>query len=127
LPKKWITKENRVVIITAPDKATVKLPTEARVLEIVNEIDNIKTTAYEDKVINEPLMATLPTAGKIVKETKLPKIEDVKEFTLSNGVRVVCKKTTFKDDEIRISAYSEGGVSLCADQTFIQPIMPLKS
>lgn len=115
LPKKWITKENRVVVITASDKPSVKLPTEARVLEIINQIDNIKVEKYEDKVITEPLMANLPTAGKIVKEVKLPKIEDVTELTLSNGAKVVYKKTNFKDDEIRISAYSAGGTSLYPD------------
>gem|GEM_PF-10048 len=115
LAKNWITKENRVVIITSSDKESVKLPTEARVLEIMNQIDAIKVTKYEDKVITEPLMATLPAAGKIVKEVKLPKIEDVTELTLSNGAKVVYKKTNFKDDEIRISAYSAGGTSLYGD------------
>ncbi len=115
LPKKWITKENRVVIITAADKPTVKLPTEARVLEIMNQIDDIKVAKYEDKVITEPLMSKMPNAGKIVKEVKLPKIEDVTELTLSNGAKVVYKKTNYKDDEIRISAYSAGGTSLYPD------------
>ncbi len=115
LAKKWITKENRVVIITASDKPTVKLPNEARVLEIINQIDDIKVAKYEDKVITEPLMATMPIAGKIVKEVKLPKIEDVTELTLSNGAKVVYKKTNFKDDEIRFSAYSAGGTSLYSE------------
>jgi zinc protease len=115
LPKKWITIEYRVAIITAADKPSVKLPTEERVLEIINQIDNIKVDKYEDKVITEPLMATMPTAGKIVKEVKLPKIEDVTELTLSNGARVVYKKTNFKDDEIRITASSQGGSSLYSE------------
>jgi zinc protease len=41
------------------------------------------------------------------------------ELTLSNGVVVVLKPTSFKNDEILISAYSPGGHSLVADDEFM--------
>jgi zinc protease len=115
LAKKWITKENRSVVITASEKPTVKLPTEARVRELLEEAENMNTTPYVDKVVNEPLMPTMPQAGKIVKEVEVPNSEGATEFTLSNGAKVVIKPTTYKDDEIRMSVYSEGGTSLYAD------------
>ncbi len=115
LAKKWITKENRSVVITASEKPTVKLPTEARVRELLEEVENMNVTAYEDKVVNEPLMAKMPQAGKIAKETPIADSEGATEFVLSNGAKVVIKPTTYKDDEIRMSVYSEGGTSLYAD------------
>ena len=43
----------------------------------------------------------------------------ITEWTLSNGVRVVLKPTTFKQDEILFRAFSPGGTSLASDQDFV--------
>ncbi|TAE18922.1 MAG: insulinase family protein [Bacteroidetes bacterium] len=115
LAKKWITKENRSVIITTIDKPSVKLPTEARVRALLDEVDNMNVSPYEDKVITEPLMAKMPQAGKIVKETPIAKSEGATEFVLSNGATVVIKPTTYKNDEVEMKVYSEGGTSLYPD------------
>jgi zinc protease len=114
LPKKWITKENRVVIITAPDKEGVKIPTESEISKILDEVDNMEVEAYEDKVIDEPLMAEMPTAGKVTAEKSLTAV-GATELILSNGVKVVLKPTDYKDDEILMTAFSFGGHSLVAD------------
>ncbi len=118
LAKKWITDENRVVVIVLPEKDNVKVPKEAEVRALLDEIKSISVSPYQDKVITEPLMSKMPTAGKIVKEKKLAGI-DATEYTLSNGVKVVLKKTTFKDDEVRLSAFAKGGTSLATDKEFI--------
>jgi zinc protease len=39
----------------------------------------------------------------------------VTEWTLKNGVRVVVKPTDFKNDEVRMSAFANGGTSLAPD------------
>ncbi len=118
LAKKWITDENRVVVIVLPEKDGVKLPTESQVRALLEETKSIAVTPYEDKVITEPLMSKMPTAGKIVKEKKIADI-DATEFTLSNGAKVVLKKTNFKDDEVRLNAFAKGGHSLATDSEFI--------
>ncbi|MCU0450963.1 MAG: insulinase family protein [Bernardetiaceae bacterium] len=114
LPKKWMTEQNRVVIITAPDKETVKLPTEARVRELLAEVAKADLKPYEDKVVNTNLMTARPAAGKVTAEKVMDKI-GVTEWTLSNGARVVFKPTDFKNDEVLFSAYSFGGSSLYPD------------
>ena len=43
----------------------------------------------------------------------------ITEWELSNGVRVVLKPTTFKQDEILFRAVSPGGTSLASDQDFV--------
>ena len=43
----------------------------------------------------------------------------ITEWRLSNGVRVVLKPTTFKQDEILFRAVSPGGTSLASDEDFI--------
>ena len=71
--------------------------------------------AYVDNVKNEPLMTVLPKPGKITKETKNNKL-GYDELTLSNGVKVILKKTDFKENEIRMLAESKGGSSLYGEK-----------
>lgn len=114
LAKKWITSENRVVIITAPEKETVKLPTEERVRKMLIEAGTASLKPYEDKSVATSLMTQMPTAGKITGEKKVESL-GVTELTLSNGVRVILKPTDFKNDEVLVSAYSLGGQNLYPD------------
>jgi len=111
LAKKWITNENRVVIVTAPESATVPAPTEAEIRNVLVEVEKQNIEGYTDESSSEPLMKTLPIAGKITNEKKIPEV-DATEWTLSNGAKVVLKTTDFKDDEILFTAYSLGGWSL---------------
>ena len=70
---------------------------------------------YVDNVKNEPLMTKLPKKGKIVKESENTTL-GYKELELSNGARVILKKTDFKQDEIRMSAFQRGGQSLYSEK-----------
>ena len=107
---KYITKENRAVVVMAPEKEADKLPTEAQLLTWINDAGK-DVQAYVDEVITKPLLATLPTGGKVASSKTIPEL-GVTELTLGNGLRVVLKPTDFKNDEILISAYSPGGTSL---------------
>ena len=80
----------------------------------LNGMKQLDVKPYEDKVSNEPLMKEAPKGGKIVSE-KADAIYGTTELTLSNGVKVYVKKTDFKADEIRMSAFSLGGTSLLPD------------
>jgi zinc protease len=117
LATQWITDDNRVVVITAPAKESVKLPSEAEILAILKDASVADLQPYEDKVTASALMDEAPKAGTITKETKNEKL-GVTELTLSNGVRVVLKPTDFKDDEILMSAFSHGGHSLYSDADY---------
>ena len=68
-------------------------------------------TAWVDNVKEEPLISQMPAKGKIVKETE-NKTLGYKELTLSNGARVILKKTDFKDDQVMMQAEAKGGYSL---------------
>ena len=75
--------------------------------------------AYVDSTSDAPLVATLPTPGKIVSERTLPET-GILEWKLSNGARVLLKPTDFKRDEVLFGAQSPGGTSLVADQDVTQ-------
>lgn len=109
--KEWITDENVVITLSAPEKEGLQLPTKEQLLAVVAKVKQMELKAYEDKVINEPLLSEQPKAGKVVKESNLKDLEAT-EWILSNGATIVVKKTDFKENEIRLQAFSKGGNSL---------------
>jgi len=111
LAKKWITDQNRVVVITAPEVTEVTPPTESEIRNVLSDVKNQTIVAYADETTSEPLMKTLPVAGKVISEKKIEEVDAV-EWTLSNGSKVVLKQTDFKDDEILFNGFSWGGSSL---------------
>ncbi|WP_235295907.1 M16 family metallopeptidase [Portibacter marinus] len=117
LAENWITPENRVIVVTAPKKEDVPLPSEEDLLAIVESIEEKEIEPYEDKVIDVPLFDEEldPVA---IEEVEHFEEVDVKEFELANGVRVVMKPTDFKNDEILMTASSEGGTSLYDDADY---------
>ena len=74
--------------------------------------------AYVDTVSTQPLLEPLPSPGRIA-TTSTNEPLGITEWRLSNGVRVVLKPTTFKEDEILFRAISQGGTSLAPDRDFI--------
>jgi zinc protease len=113
LAKEWVTDENMVVWITAPEKDNVKVPAEDEVLSIIEAVKTTDLVAYEDKVLDEPLIGEDITPGKVVEETETE--EGYTKWVLSNNVEVYIKTTDFKNDEILFKGYSTGGTSLIPD------------
>lgn len=117
LAKELVTEQNRVVVITGPEKENIKQPTEEEVLALFNENNFTKLTAYEEKNLIKELIKKTPKKGKIKKTEKDEKLGTT-TLTLSNGVKVTYKKTTFKDDEILFEAISLGGTTLLDDEKY---------
>ena len=111
LASKWITDQNRVVVVTAPASDKVPVPNENDIRLVLNETSNQKIEAYKDETSSEPLMKIIPSPGKVVSERNISEV-NATEWTLSNGSKVVIKTTDFKDDEILFNAFSWGGSSL---------------
>ena len=103
--------ENVVVLCFNQEKEGNTYPTVEGLTGAITAARNSNIEAYVDNVKNEPLMTKLPKAGKIKKETKNAKL-GYDELILSNGAKVILKKTDFKDNEIRMYAVSKGGSSL---------------
>ena len=63
---------------------------------------------YEEKAVATNLMEGAMTAGTVVNESKNAKLGTT-DITLSNGVTITIKPTTFKNDEILMDAWRLGG------------------
>lgn len=85
--------------------------TKAELPAIVNAARAEKVEAYVDNTKEEPMMLKEPKAGKIVSEKPLKQF-GAKELTLSNGAKVILKKTDLKANEILMMATAAGGKSI---------------
>ena len=108
--KAYVTDTNMIVSIMAPEKEAVKIPTEDQIRTAIDNSKKADLTAKAEEKSNKPLITKVPVAGKVAKVAQ-NKTLGTTEWTLSNGVKVVFKPTTFKKDEILMSAFSEGGLS----------------
>lgn len=112
LPQLVSKDEKNVVVLNFNQEKDDAVYPEATALKTaVNDARTAEVEAYVDNVKDEPLIANLPKPGKIVKEKAGDKF-GYTELTLSNGAKVVLKKTDFKENEIMMQAESKGGKSL---------------
>ena len=119
LPKEWYGgTSNRHVVLTAPDKPGVTLPDQARLASIVAGVPSRELAAYVDRVSGTVLLEKVPEPGRVAR-TSAKQALGVTEWELSNGVKVVLKPTTFRQDEIVFRAFSPGGTSLASDADYI--------
>lgn len=110
--------DNLVITVTAPKKDGETLPTVEEILAIYTAANAAQVEAYKEETFDGPMVANMPKPGKIKKETAMPEF-DATLLTLSNGMKVYYKKTTFKEDEIRFTASSWGGLSVLPQDDYI--------
>ncbi len=112
-----IPENNLVITVTAPQKDGETLPTRDEILKIYETANATEVEPYQEKVFDGPIVANMPKPGKIKKETSYPAF-DATVMTLGNGMKVIYKKTNFKEDEIRFTAKSWGGISALSQDDF---------
>jgi zinc protease len=117
----WITAQNRVVMLSAPQKNGSTLPTEAELSAIMDSVSQAPLTPYVDRASAEPLVPTVPAPGRITGRTEWKEL-GATELKLSNGIRVILKPTDFKNDEVLFSSFGWGGTSLVPDSDYISAI-----
>ena len=109
--------QNMVITDFNQEKEGAVYPTVEGFQAAIDAANSAEIAPYVDNVRNEPLMDMnkLPKKGKIVKESE-NELFGYKMLELSNGARVVLKKTDFKQDEITMSAFQRGGQSLYGEK-----------
>jgi len=110
--------DNRVIIITGPEKEGLKQVTEDEVKALLDEVKSGEITSYKDETVRNELIEKMPVAGAISKTTSNDNLGTT-TLVLSNGATLTYKKTDFKNDEVLFSAYSPGGTSLYSDADYI--------
>lgn len=100
---------NLVLLAINPEKEGYVQPVADSLLLAVKAGMEAETVPYVDEMADGTLIKELPAPGTIVKSR--PGHYGGKEWTLSNGVRVIMLPTNHSDNEILMKAYSPGGTS----------------
>lgn len=112
--RQYVTDNNEIVTVTGPEKEGITLPTEKEIRNAIITCKNIKIDPYVDALSGKTLIEKEPVAGTIAKTT-FNKEMGTTEMILSNGIKVVLKPTDFKEDELVVRGYSNGGWSVLKD------------
>ena len=119
-----VSDKNLVVLGMMPEREGETCPKDEDILALLSQVEAENIAPYVDNVKDEPLVSELPAAGKVVKENMLSDA-GAKEWILSNGAKVILKKTDFKADEINMMAVAKGGTSVYGnDKTADLMFMP---
>ncbi|MGH7330383.1 MAG: M16 family metallopeptidase, partial [Polyangiaceae bacterium] len=110
--------KDRVVLVAAPAKPDVHMPTAQEMLGVFDVVANTKLAAYVDSTSSDALVPNPPAPGTIVAQDTLPGTGII-EWHLSNGAKVLLKPTDFKADEVLFAARSPGGESLVPDSDVV--------
>lgn len=92
-------------------QAGERQPKRAQLLAFVAEAEKGDIQALPEEEIPARILDTLPTAGSILAESFDAQL-NLTRLTLSNGVKVLLKPSTYRNDEILMAATRDGGVSL---------------
>src|SRR6185503_9402647 len=118
MAKEWFPDQNRLVIVSAPEKSGLVVPDEQKLAAVVRAASTRELTAFVDTVSATALLDAVPQPGRIARTTTID-AAGITEWELSNGVKVVLKPTSFREDEVIFRATSPGGTSLASDKDFI--------
>ncbi len=116
LAASWITDENMVYYLTAPQRDDYRVPTEQTVRQLIADSRKAQTEPWVDTFEDRPLFTAEVPAAVPYKALKVNSALGYWEYECANGVRFVVKQTHYKDDEIMIASQSFGGTSLYGDE-----------
>ncbi len=105
-----------MIALSGPDGQP--LPKDAEVRKLADQNAAATVEPWKDDVADKPLLATKPAPGKVV-ATAQDTAAGAMVWTLSNGIRVVVKPTTFQNDEVRFEGWQLGGTSLLPDRDYV--------
>jgi zinc protease len=113
----YIKDTNRDLFVVAAEKEKSQLPDSATVSSWFKAVAAADLTAYKETTTDAALLKNMPAPGKVVSQKKIAAL-GVQQLTLSNGVKVWLKPTTYKNDQIQFISFAPGGINKYANEDF---------
>ena len=108
--RKWLTRENRVIIVMGPNKPEAKHLSKERALAIMDSLENAQVEPYKDVAVASNLISKELKGSPVKSTKKLPEFDAV-EWTLGNEAKVIFRKAGYEKDQVSLIAISNGGSS----------------
>lgn len=118
--RRWRDARDRLITGEIPGLA--RAVDRAALLAVCDSIAATRLAPYADTEKVRSLIATAPTPGRIVSERTYPSA-GVTQWTLSNGARVLLKRTPYSAGQMEIRGSAPGGLSLADDSVFVSARM----
>ena len=115
--KIYLKDTDRDIIVKSSPANRAFLPTEASIQHWIDDVYAQNLPPFIDDVLSLPLLKTEPKPGKI-NHIEAINPGDLQQITLSNGVKVILKKTDFQNNQILFKGFAEGGASLVSDADY---------
>ncbi len=106
---RWIPENGKTLTaLISPDKTDYPLPDAAALTKQLSEAYTQPVTPYIEKAVAKQLLAQNPAPGRLLSSVSIPSI-NLTTLTFANGTRALLKPTEFKNDEVLLSGFREGG------------------
>ncbi len=106
---------NRMLILL-PENYKEKV-SEKEILDIWKNYQNQEIENYTENKIKSSLMDKPAIKGKIISTEKNSNLGTT-EYTFENGIKLICKKTKYEKDLIRINGFSRFGSNYFSEKEF---------
>lgn len=116
--KKWVGNHNIAIVLNAPKKESLELPSEEELVKLLEDVKNKKIEPYKDALASVKLMMEMPQPGTIV-ETRHNHVIDATTWRFANGVTVIAKPTELQNDIINLGGFRPGGSSVAPDELYV--------
>ncbi|TSJ44482.1 insulinase family protein [Mucilaginibacter corticis] len=108
---------NRDIVLTASETAKATLPNEAVINNWIKAVESENIAAFKDVTSKETLLRKEPIPGRIMDQRTDHK-SGITTLLLSNGIKVLLKPTSFKNNQIVFTGFAPGGTSIYSDADF---------
>ncbi|QHS58402.1 M16 family metallopeptidase [Chitinophaga agri] len=113
----YITATNRDIFLSAPEKEKANLPDSAAVDAWFSKMATMAIQPYSDVATGNVLLKNIPAGGKVVSRSTVAAL-DMQQLTLSNGVKVWLKPTSYTNDQIQFMSFAPGGINKYPNEEF---------
>jgi zinc protease len=111
LGKTLLKGDSRVILATSPQKADIKVPTDAELKAAVAAAEAAAVTAWTDTTSSRELIERKPEPAAITATRKVDEV-GLTIVKFANGVEAWLKPTDFKNDQVVFGLQAKGGLSL---------------
>jgi zinc protease len=111
--------DSRVILAVSPQKAGIRIPTEAELQSALTAASAIRVTPWTDTVSTRGLMERAPAGGGVESRRTLDEL-GVTVVRFSNGVDAWLKPTDFKNDQVLWALSAMGGLSLAPPGDYVE-------
>ncbi|WP_149524459.1 M16 family metallopeptidase [Sphingobacterium hotanense] len=107
----WLNSPDLDIFLTVPENSQATIPSQDQLQQWMQQAAKGKLEPFIANSIPTSYIKTpLTTRGKIISKEYIPEL-DVTKLKLANGVQVILKPTSFKNNEIILQGFSPGGTT----------------